>query len=252
MIKLFLDFLSFLKGKPIIDVEANRMDWLQIFILNLGIHGIGIMAFGAGILALNGFIFLFPDVISSSFESIPITTPNVEIPFMLTFLLFGVVMPIIEEMIFRYPLKYRKYSILIATVFFSLMLIALSKMGIDRVFAMNLQEWWEHRRWLILNCTLIIAGVFMLSKIMGSSSRVQSVWDKNIMAVILISGIVFALFHAPIPLTVGNVPWIIVYMLRPFISALFYSFVRLKFGMKEVIFAHMAWNVITIILPIIF
>jgi|GEM_PF-3725976 len=166
------------------------------------------------------------------------------------FVIFGVVLaPIIEELSFRYPLKYTKNALFIGLSFFTISAFFTNQTTISShhnisYFAHKLTN--PHFLYFLF-AILLICIVTRFEKV---NVFLSNIWDKYLIFIIYLLAAYFAYLHFELPQTAKNLIWIPPLVLPYFVSALYFSYIRLKLNLRYSILLHMIGNLIFFILTL--
>jgi hypothetical protein len=155
------------------------------------------------------------------------------------FFLFAVfIAPVVEELSFRYPLKYKKNSLFIGFVSFTVFCFFTNLGAIDSLFneakILRVELLWRH-----IAFALFIFAVTRFEKINRFLSKF---WDKYLIVIVYLFSAYFAYLHFPHPKTGINWIWLPVMVVSQFFSALYFSYIRLRVKFLYCIFLHMILN----------
>lgn len=252
MINLFNHFRLFIlnkhKDKDSLLYEYNLV---TVILFSLICHLIGLLVYFGLTLFLNLLLIVFEGLRSTPPDKV--NSPDEQLALLGIILFTCLIAPLNEEMLFRYPLRFKRYSIPIFIGFLGLTMTIASYTGINRILTLNLSEWFQDRKstllvFLLLTSMSLLIFYNLKEKIIRN---INSFWRKHNYKIMIFLCVLFALMHNTLPFYLVNVPWILASISRPFISGLCYSFIRLEFGMSYVFVSHFIWNALLMI-PLIY
>jgi hypothetical protein len=230
---IFQDFISFLKH-PIVEngKKVGFFYYLIVFALVMIIASI----LGVGIL----FIFSIIDIPIVHYNPAEIPQP---IPYEWNFLLAVLITPLVEELIFRYPLKYWKNSLFIAfTVLFVSSTFTNSYAVISRI--LNLTSEFDFNRLIYRSLWFIVFAllIFVATRFDKINKILSKFWDRYLIVIVYVLAAWFAYLHFPLPKTEINWVWLPARVAPQFFMALYFSYIRLRVNFSYCIFLHMILN----------
>ena len=235
---IFVDFYFFLKHRSI--KCENKFNFFYYFIVYVLIMiAAGIFRIGIPIIYTFFDVPMIQNVVSKN-EIKPIS-------FCWT-LLFGVIIaPIIEELCFRYPLKYSKNNLSIGIIFFAISVFVTNLKTVNKLlnstsFTLNPMFW------VFISIALLF---YIITRFNLINNIISKFWNKYLIVIIYVLSAYFALLHFPLPKTGINWVWVPVLVAPQFFMALYFSFIRLRVKFIYCVFLHMIINGIAI-LPQIF
>jgi hypothetical protein len=159
----------------------------------------------------------------------------------LRFVLLGsFIAPIIEEFIFRYPLRYSKNSLLISVLAFTLSAQFFNQVAISS-FTFDIQ-----RLLIILS---IAVFVFILTRFDKINSILKKIWQHYLIIILYISAIIFAQAHFALPKEGFNLVLLPFIVFPQFVFALYMSYLRLRVDFKYNVFFHIGHNASLLLVP---
>ena len=227
------EFWSFLKYPHI--ENTNKVGFFYYLI------GLGIVEIVAAILSV-GILFLFGTI------DLPViqhdTSGHLEpIPYMWSFLFAVLITPFVEELSFRYPLKYKKNSLFIA---FSVLFIISSFTNnyAIRCKILNIPIDFDYREFVfrLLWYIAFILLIFVVTRFDKVNKILSKFWDRYLIVIIYVLAGYFAYLHFSLPQTGINWIWLPAMVLPQFFSALYFSYIRLKVKFSYCVFLHMILN----------
>jgi len=167
----------------------------------------------------------------------------------------GVIAPILEEIAFRLPIRYRNLNLFFGIVSLYLVLVFFNQTSAFKIF---IQQDWDYlvkRLIRLQSFTLTFGAIALLTLairfIKPVNLVITKVWNHHLFLVFLILSISFGLLHAQTSLST-NPLWAIMQAM-PFVIPSFYvGYLRLSFGLKQSILLHIAWNVSILLLTYTF
>jgi hypothetical protein len=222
------DFWSFLKHPT--SESCKRLGFFYYLIVFV------LLMIAAGILRIGiPILFAIIDLPGIIYDPIQVIKP---IPEKWFFLFAVFIAPAVEELSFRYPLKYKKNSLFIGFVSFTVYCFFTNLQAIGSLFNEAKILYAELLWWHIVFALLIFA-VTRFEKINRFLSKF---WDKYLIVIVYLFSAYFAYLHFPFPKTGINWIWLPVMVLSQFFSALYFSYIRLRVKFLYCIFLHMILN----------
>jgi len=165
--------------------------------------------------------------------------------FFLSLLFGGILAPIIEELVFRLPLKYTKWNFVIAIIAFYF-LTFVSQSAMCDLTVGNLMERFTYKRslifLLILIFTIILTNIKAIEKLLGSIINSHGWWFYFLLSIL------FGSIHTEPLLILKNFPWLILQGAPQILAGLYFGYIRLSYGIKYSILTHSVWNLVALIL----
>lgn len=156
--------------------------------------------------------------------------------------LFGAILaPLFEELSFRYPLKYSRNSLFIASVSFIIAIYFTGQYAANKLLQttdFNFSKLNHELLW----CTALAILIFIITRFNKINKLLFRFWDKYLIIIIYLSAVYFAYIHFPLPKSGINWLWLPILVVPQFFMALYFSYIRLRVSFRYCIFLHMILN----------
>ena len=158
-----------------------------------------------------------------------------------TFLVVVLLGPVIEESIFRLPLRFKPINLAIATTVLSW------------VFIGSLNAIYGNKECIVFQilCVLIAMPIGVLTLYIGKkySEKLKIFWTNNFRFIFYASFVLFGLFHAAnFDITSKNIIYLPIIILPWFIAGHINGFIRVKYGFIIGILYHVLNNLVLVLL----
>ena len=230
---VIIDFIDFLQSPT--NTENKRVNFLYYFFVYFFVY-FSSMCLYLGIVILYNVIDVPYDPVVSNSQPLILSS--------IIFFIFGVILaPIIEELSFRYPLKYTQNALSIGLIFFTISAFFTNQTVISGHHNMSffIQRLMNPN---FLRFLLAILLIYFVTRFEKVNVFLSNIWDKYLTVIIYLLAAYFAYEHFPMPKTAKNLIWIPPLILPYFISALYFSYIRLKFNLLYCILLHTIGNLI--------
>ena len=165
------------------------------------------------------------------------TAPPIDIAPWKMILIGMLLAPVMEEFIFRYPLKYSRNGLFIGVLLLTVMGLFLSRTAVSEgaVSATKLMIWLP-----------VTAAVFLLTRSGKINSFLKLFWNKYLAVIVYVMAAWFAIVHFTLPWEGINFLYLPVVVFSQLVFALYLSFLRLKVSFVYCILLHTAFNLLGI------
>lgn len=215
-----VDFLNFiLKGK----YDVNNLGLLHSLKFVIG-------GYFRNLFFYSLIVILFTYFGLTTSEKSP-TVKHSEIPAYFKLLFVCLVMPLLEELVFRLPLRFNKVNIIIATILFFVLTYFLTKKYLVG---------FGNFRYFIF---LFLSGISLLL-LLKNYIFFESYFNKNFLLLMHLSTIIFCLIHYWNYNFQSNsiTPYLLMFLML--INGYYFAYTRMKFGISYAIFIHSFHNII--------
>jgi hypothetical protein len=226
------DFIFFLLNRTTTSIVKASFFWyLIVFVLILIIAGI--LRIGIPIVLSE----LGVPVIQN--ESAPEQIHQFAIGFIL--LIDCVIGPFLEEVAFRYPLKYGKNSLFIGFTAYVVVSTFTTQHAMDKwanmthfsIHTFKPAFWWH---------VAFVTLIFILTRFERINRALSKIWDKYLLIAVYVLAAYFAYNHFPLPKVGINWLWLPILVVPQFFMALYFSYIRLRVRFLYCICLHVLLN----------
>lgn len=189
------------------------------------------------IIEILSIIFQIFSLSALTFLDIPVTSreSNLNTPLLLTYFVSILIVPVLEEASFRYPLKHAQNNLWVALLAYFAMLFFSTTALSDFSFRIT------QKQVIVL---FLVIFVFLLTRSKTINHYIKYFWDKFPLLIVYLFSAYFAYSHFALPVQGSNLIYLPFVIFPQFAFALYLSYIRLKVGFWYAVLFHFGDNFI--------